>query len=58
MKKDKKNKSNIIIIICITLAAPLLLVILSLSGCQTTVKDPTKMGTPKTELKAPIMLVK
>ena len=58
MKKINQNKINKIIIALITLSAPLLLILLFLTGCQTTLKDPIKMGTPKTELKAPIMLVK
>ena len=48
----------LIFLALITLSAPLLLILLFLTGCQTTLKDPIKMGTSKTELKAPIMLVK
>tara|TARA_R110000823_G_scaffold279460_1_gene397733 strand:- start:2954 stop:3343 length:390 start_codon:yes stop_codon:yes gene_type:complete len=54
MLEHKKRKTpSVIVIILITLAAPLLLVFLSLSGCQTTPTEPAKLVAQPTIRCAP-----
>ena len=48
---DRQSKTKTVVIVLVTLAAPLLLILLSLTGCQTTPPEPVRLVAQPVQLR-------
>lgn len=48
---DRQSKTKTVVIVLVTLAAPLLLILLSLTGCQTTPPEPIRLVAQPVQLR-------